>query len=224
MNIKQLFGGISVGKDTSNNFKISTTGLAVRKAGDNGFVAFDGTNLINVDGLVFDGGSDYVYKVPAKTVKAGDLIITNEDPLHTLFVKEVHDDKVNGLDPESGFEETYRPQNNLLRVQFFIKVVSLLDGFLDASDEGSLLPLLLLGGLGKDGGTNDTLSILLLSKALSGKSNDNNFLPFLLLSEQKGNAMETLILLSTLSGGSNPFSCLFGGNNEETGTKSRKST
>lgn len=218
MNLRTIFGGVAIGKDTSGNIKPSVKGLAV-KVSDTKFVVRDGDSLLDVDGFVIDGGDRYVYRMPVKPdqVEAGDLLITSDDPFHALFVKAVGKSKngtIRALDPRTSTEVDYIPQTNMFGVRFFVKAISLVEG-LGGGGADNLLALLALseGGLGGLGGGaaagaaggaaggaggDDNLATLLLLQGFGGKAVDiNKLLPFLLL-KGKGDSLETILLLQAL--------------------------
>src|SRR5262249_3673408 len=114
MNLKSIFGGVSIGKDTSGNVKLSAKGLAVRVS-DNKYVAAEGNELIDVGGAVFDGGEKYIYRLPVRLddVQAGDLIITSESPFQALFVIRKRGNSISGLDPRTSVQVDYIPTVNL---------------------------------------------------------------------------------------------------------------
>jgi hypothetical protein len=207
MNLQSIFGGISIGKDTTGNFRSSLKGLAVRASPGGEFLTLDGKNLVDVSDLTIEGTEQYVYRLPVQSVKAGDLIITSESPFAALFVQEVvrADGHLLGLDPYN-LQVEYTPPTNLFNVRFFVTVVSLLDlnGPIGAQN---LLPLLLLGNKGDNSGM-DGLTTILLLQALGGTAfGEDNLLPLLLFGGA-GDALETMLLLQAQRGGKNPFESL----------------
>src|SRR5258708_5651549 len=162
MNIGSILNGISIGKDTSGNFKLTPEGLAVRTTADGKFFVNKKDRLLDVSDLTFDGAENYVYRLPVQRddVKAGDLIITSENPFGVLFVHSVHNDGgVKGLDPGIRQEIEYVPPTNVIvDVQLYVKVVSLLDGLVLGTGSDALLPLLLLGSQGGSANPDDTLA------------------------------------------------------------------
>jgi len=206
MDVKSLFGGVAIGKDTSGNLKPSFNKLAV-KDWSGKFVSMDPDNetLINNENFVIDGGDSYVYRVPVKEVNRGDLIIKCDNPFDVLFVLEQHDGKIVGLNPLTKNHETYSPPHNLLfqNVQFFVKAVSLVDAIGDGDFGRNLLPLILLSdGFGTttgSTGSSSSLTSLILLQALGGKDVDlNKLLPFLVLSESRGDSAGKLLALQGL--------------------------
>src|SRR5262245_43015815 len=101
MNISSILNGIAIGKDTSGNFKLTPEGLAVRTTPSGKFVVSKGDQLLDVTDLTFDGGETFVYRLPVqrKDLKPGDIVITAENPLEVLFVRQVHQNgRLTGLD------------------------------------------------------------------------------------------------------------------------------
>ena len=212
MNIKSIFGGAAIGKDMSGNFKLSFKGLAVR-TGDHNYVAKDGGHLIDVTDLTLDGTESFVYRLPVQSVECGDVIIMSETPFKVMFVQEVHEDgqKLLGSVAQTGTIESWSPATNLFNFQFFVKVVSLLDGFGGDISTNNLLPLLLLGDRGTGSKSDDSLTTLLMLQTLGGKALEgNSLLPLLLLTGNKSDGLETLLLLQGLGGDKNLLGNLVG--------------
>src|SRR6266487_2094120 len=213
MDFKSIFGGIAIGKDISGNFKLSFKGLAIR-ASDDKFVAKDGDQFLDVTDLTLDGTENFVYRLPVQNVNNGDVVIMSENPFTVMFVQNVDQDgtTISGYVPQTGTIESWFPTTNVLNVQFFVKVVSLLDGLGgDNTGANNLLPLLLLGKRGNGSNSDDSLTALLMLQAFGGKTLDgNNLLPLLLLSGSKGDGLETLLLMQGLGGGKNSLGNLLG--------------
>jgi hypothetical protein len=204
MNLKSIFGGVAIGKDTSGNIKPSIKGLAVRLA-DGKFVVKDGEGFLDVAGFVFDGGDKYVFRLPVKEeqIKPDDLLIISDSPFQSLFVTAVKEGTIIGLDPQTSTIVQYVPPKNMFGITFFVKAVNLLGSFADGGTT-DVLPMLLLsdglGGLSGAGAGEDNLSTLLLLQTLGGgqTADMSTMLPFLLLNGNNGNGLETLLLLQTL--------------------------
>jgi hypothetical protein len=205
MDLKSIFGGVSIGRDTSGNVKPSIKGLAVKVA-DGTFVARDGDGFLDVGGFVFDGGEKYVYRLPVseQQVEPGDLLIMSDSPFQALFVKAMKDGTIFGLDPTSGSVVEYVPHANMFGLKFFVKAVSLIEN-LGSGGAAELLPLLLLGdgggGMTGSGDGDSGLTTLLLLQSLGGgqAADINKLLPLLLLlKDNKGDSLESLLLLQAL--------------------------
>jgi hypothetical protein len=126
---QQLLGCIQIGKDTTNNFAWSLSGLAILRA-DGTYVAKDedGEGLLDVTPLILAGVAPCVFRLPVETVGRGDLIVTSDCPFSVLFVLKVDDyaGRIRCLDPLCGeIVEYSRPAS--LFFNFFVKVVSLYD-------------------------------------------------------------------------------------------------
>lgn len=99
VDLDTLTGGVSIGNDASGDFMLSITGMAVRTR-DGGYVANDGQQMVDVTDFVIDGSAEYVYRVPTTNVDPGDLIVTSDAPLVTLFVQNIRaDGSIRGIDP-----------------------------------------------------------------------------------------------------------------------------
>jgi hypothetical protein len=203
MDLKSIFGGVSIGKETTGNIRPSIKGLAVKVA-DGKFVARDGDGFFDVGDFVFDGGEKYVFRLPVNEdqVVPGDLLVLSDAPFQALFVKTIKDGTISGLDPTSGAVMEYPPHTNMFGVRFFVKAVSLIENL--GSGGTDMLPLLLL--LGGDGGgmasgeSDSSLTTLLLMQSLGGGQNADisKLLPLLLLKGNKGDGLESLLLMQVL--------------------------
>ena len=179
MNAGSLYGGVMIGKETSDWIKLSFQGQpAVRSSADGRFVSSDGVQLFDVTGLTLEGSQEYLFRFPVNTgdLRRGDLVVTSDNPFHALFVNAVRPDgRISGLDPQtSTFVDYVPPANPLFRNgQFLIAVQSLVGGFgQEAAQQGGgfqfpagILPFLLLGKA--DGG--DSFSKFLLFSQLAAR-------------------------------------------------------
>ena len=151
MNLQSLLGGIAIGRDTTGNFRPILKGVAVRIE-KNRFVGLDNGELLDMTPLTFDNADDIVYRMPIKDPNKGDLIVISDNPLRTLFVQEVlGNGHLTGLDPINSAVIDYAPTANLLKLKFYIKVVSLVDAMVGRTDQDKLLLSLLGKGDGRSG-------------------------------------------------------------------------
>jgi hypothetical protein len=205
MDFKSIFGDISIGRETSGNIRPSIKGPAVRIA-DGTFVAQDGDGLLDVSGFVFDGGEKFVYRLPVneQQIERNDLLIISDSPFQALFVKEVKQGTIVGLNPQSSSLIEYVPHGNIFGFKLFVKVVSLIDRLGSSAGDTDLLPLLLLGDSDHSTSGDDAspLTMLLLLQTLGGDRGQsldmNKLLPLLLLKGAKGDGLESLLMLQAL--------------------------
>lgn len=138
------------GPVSTNQFALSPYGLAISTK-ENGWVAYDGENLIDVDILNFKLDK-MIYKMPATldSIKAGDIICHSSRP---MFVKSVNVDEgtLRAVDYSNGSVVDVLPVKSPFGFNFVSKITSLIDlstltGSADAANPfGSLLPFLMLG-------------------------------------------------------------------------------
>lgn len=138
------------GPVSSSQFALSPYGLAISTK-ENGWVAYDGENLIDVDILNFKLDK-MIYKMPATldSIKAGDIICHSSRP---MFVKSVNVDEgtLRAVDYSNGSVVDVLPVKSPFGFNFVSKITSLIDfsaltGSADAANPfGSLLPFLMLG-------------------------------------------------------------------------------
>jgi len=206
MDLKSLFGGVSMGRDTSGNFKMSLVGdrmdLAVKTA-DGQFYARDDGGLRNVTGVTLDAFGGMIFKLPATKVNKGDVIVVSESPFNAVFVEEAGEDgRLRVLNPAISSHVDYVQPKNLLGQRFFIKATSLLESFGGDKSQNPLL-LLLLFGKGEGGSQTDLLPLLMMMKGNGGVGElSNPLLIALLLRGGAGSSdtLETLLLLQALGG------------------------
>ena len=119
-----------IGQDTSGNFALSVSGLAVRTpAGKWVTKDRDENILLDVSLLVIPGIDPMVYRIPTETVRPNDLIVTSDVPLSLLYVLHTEPgqpQEIHGLNPFTGEFVDYRPAEGLF-FNFFVLVVSMLD-------------------------------------------------------------------------------------------------
>jgi len=209
MDLKSLFGGVSIGRDASGNIKMSFAGdglaLAIRSV-EGQFVTRDKEGLKNVTDLTLDAFEGAVLRLPVTTVKEGDVIVMSETPFTAAFIDEVSTGGKVRVAKTDGTVTDFEPPANLLGQRFFIKATNLLESFGDGGDDKSLLFLMLLLGKGEGGESSDSLLplLLLMQQGQGGSSSQlsNPLLLVLLLRGGKGdNMLETLLLLQALGGG-----------------------
>lgn len=205
MDLKSLFGGVSIGRDTSANFKMSLAGdrlgLAVRTP-DGQFYTRERTGLKNVTDLTLDAFEGMVLRLPVTKVKEGDVIVVSENPFSAVFVDQVNENgQVRVLNPANSSAVDFAQPANLLGQRFFVKATNLLESFGSGDGDKSLLLLLLLSKT--DGGAqgDSLLPLLLMQQTQGGGQLNNPLLLALMLRGGKGDALETIMLLQALGGG-----------------------
>jgi hypothetical protein len=202
MNLQSLFGGIAIGRDNSGNFRPSLKGVAVRIE-KNRFVGLDNGELLDVTSFTFDNADDIVYRIPIKDPCGGDLIVISDSPLRAVFVQEVLENgHLKGLDPINSAVIDYAPIANLLKVKFYVKVMSLVD-VMGKTDEDKLLLLSLLAKGDGRAGFGENLLPLLLVQLSGGKVLDHDLMRLLLMRSagtSAGGAAEVLLLQHLVQG------------------------
>jgi len=161
--LRCLFG-IGIGPDTSNAFGLTLSGIAVRR-NDLRYVSVDtqSRRVYDVTPLIIGGANNLIFRLPATTINPGDLIITSDYPVSSLFVLEVRDQApgsgyVIGIDPNSSEIVQYVPPANLF-FPFYVRVVSVLELLGSLGDQPELGDS---GGDQPGGGLSDLLPLLLL--------------------------------------------------------------
>ncbi len=173
MNVRSLFGVDTIGAIKGDQFKPSLLGLAIKNdAGD--YVTYDPkTNAItNVADMVFDG-FDTVFAIPTPVVVEGDLILRGNEPLYVKAINE--DESITVINPVNDRQESYLPQKTLFGYRVYVKVFSMFGSIIptvngDGNTNGlsSMLPFLMMGGLGEGGDITDLLPLMMFGGGLGG--------------------------------------------------------
>lgn len=207
MDLKSLFGGVSIGRDTSGNIKLSLggdrLGLAIRSP-EGRFFARGADGLKDVTDLTMDAFEGVVVRLPVTSVKEGDVIVISESPFTAAFVDEVGSGGHCRVSKTDGSVTDFEPPANLLGQRFFVKATSLLESFGDSAggDKGLLWMLLL--SKGNDGASNDNLLPLLLMQQGMGEGGQLNnplLLALTLRGGKGGDLLETILLMQSLGSG-----------------------
>ena len=150
MNLRLMFGNVSIGKDTSGNYKLWPDGVAVRTSGSD-YVGYNkAKQLIDVTGDVIVE-LDFIYKAPAEKVEARDLLLVKEGPTpDVLFVETPPGDPkadptVKCMNPRTFRSENYVPPRDSSGKPIYIKVFSPLTRLLA---DNALLQFMLAKGEG----------------------------------------------------------------------------
>jgi len=145
---------------------------------------------MRVSELTFEGSENLIYRVPARSVSRGQVLIRSDDPFSVLFVLESEDGVVRGIDPATGFVETYRPTLNALGSAFFVTVLGPDGLFAEDRADGSMLALLAMAQGNAGPGAADNLLPLLLLRQHGASDLDERALVALLLSQRSSGGAE----------------------------------
>ena len=208
--------GVKLGKDLSDNFALTFTGLAVR-APDGRLYQFAKDNpsapLADVTGLTISSSKPVAYRIPVSTVEVGAILVTSDEPFAVLFVQEVvSPTHIRGIDPFRQEQVDYVVPSNIFSLAFFVRVVSIFDLFGGAgggifgtppggaSAFNPLLFLLLARGDSDKRDKKDSLALLAaLSQTGGGAAPSNIALLALLLDD-----IDPLLLLALQGFGAPP--------------------
>ena len=197
MNTSNLFK-FDFGPVKSNNFALSPYGLAIRTAA-NGWVAYDGSGLIDVEILKVNLDK-MLYKLPValKDIKAGNIIMHAGQPVYALADYNAEKNTISVIDYASGSVQDIVPTKSPFGFNFVTKIISLLD-FSNMKNEanaenpfGNMLPFLMLG--------EDFDSSMLALMAINGTSDlgdmfKNPMMMYILLQGKGGNDMLPFLMM-----------------------------
>lgn len=185
------------GPVSSSQFALSPYGLAISTK-ENGWVAYDGENLIDVDILNFKLDK-MIYKMPTTldSIKTGDVIYHSSRP---MFVKSINaaEGTLRAVDYSNGSVVDVLPVKSPFGFNFVTKVTSLIDlsaltGSADAANPfGNMLPFLMLGNdvdpmifalmsMNGANGLGDITKNPMMMYLLMQNRGSNDALPFLLM-------------------------------------------
>jgi hypothetical protein len=172
-----ILGGVALGADTSGYFRMSPNGSAVKR--DDRYFALDSGNgnLIDVTEVSFDSPFVRLPTAISRLRPKKDIIITADNPVKAMFVLDITETTVVGIDVRTSERVDYLPSESLFfKGRFVIKVTGILD-----SEGHDALPFLLLSSQAASSG-NDVVRQLLLLRTLRDKSTSlDDLLPLLLL-------------------------------------------
>ena len=207
MDLKSLFGGVSVGRDTSGNIKVSFVGdklaLAIKSTSGDFFIR-EKDGLKNVTDLTVDAFEGMVLRLPVTTVKEGDIIVLSENPFTAAFIDQVETGGSVRVAKTDGSVTDFEPPANLLGQRFYVKATNLMESFGTGGADKNALLLMLLLGKGDAGTQSDSLLPFLLMQlgaGGAGGSLNNPLLLALLLRNDKSDWLQTVLLMQALGGG-----------------------
>ena len=196
---------INCGKVDDPNLTASLNGVAI-KGLDGQFRAYDKSKdkIMNVTGLTL--GNDYLYILPCalKDVKVGDVIV-NADTFVTV-VKVHNDGTFTVVDPKASEQKIAVPAQNIFGFNYVSKIVNLLDGMINPSDDNPFginpLMFVLLDETKSNNNSNLLLASMLMGQ--NGSMDINSMLPFLLMGKGDNNMLTMFALMSMMKSQEKP--------------------
>lgn len=142
------FLGIQCGVIDNPNIAATALGICFKNEAGN-WIKFDPKTRQRVDmGNVQIGNLGPLYLIPSRTVEVGTPIMYENDFYYVMDTSELP--KLKLLSVTDGVEQTVYPKTNLLGINFFTKVVALIDAdnLLGGDGDDMLTVLAITGGLG----------------------------------------------------------------------------
>ena len=217
MNTSNLFKGLRVGK--IGGVALTMDGkLAVNSNGS--YFSYDVETNTLTDNMDMSFGEDMgiFYTVPTNKndVKAGDIIIDNND---MVFVKKAVKGAFTVISPSENEEVKKVKCKNLFGIDFVSKVVSLMDtasfsGNGDSSNAlGGMNPMMLMMMNDNDGddfgGGNssmkDMLPLMLMQNQGQNGQAMNPMMMMMMMKDDGNSSMKDMMMMSMMMGGNNPF-------------------
>lgn len=189
---------INCGKVNDPNLTASLNGVAI-KGPDGQFRAYDKSKdkIMNVTGLTL--GNDYLYVLPCalKDVKVGDVIV-NADTFVTV-IKVHNDGTFTVVDPKASEQKIAVPAQNIFGFNYVSKIVNLLDGMINPSDDNpfGINPLMFV--LLDENKTDNNFNMFFAAMLMGQEDMDmSSMLPFLLMGKNGGNDMLTIFAMMNM--------------------------
>ena len=172
---QNLMKNFEFGKYTHDNVKMSIYGIAVRNKNGSFCTYADGKGVTDVSDMLIDiSGMLYVMPVAIKDIKAGDVIIHGGRPVIVTHDNETND-RIQAIDLYESEEKVILPQKNIFGFDFVSKIVNLCEGMFGSTSENF--------------GASET-------------SPFGSMLPLMMLGDNNGFDMKTLMMMNMFSNGS----------------------
>lgn len=172
---QNLMKNFEFGKYTHDNVKMSIYGIAVRNKNSSFCTYADGKGVTDVTDMLIDiSGMLYVMPVAIKDIKAGDVIIHGGRPVIVTHDNETND-RIQAIDLYESEEKVILPQKNIFGFDFVSKIVNLCEGMFGSTSENF--------------GASET-------------SPFGSMLPLMMLGDNNGFDMKTLMMMNMFSNGS----------------------
>lgn len=196
---------INCGKVDDPNLTASLNGVAI-KGLDGQFRAYDKSKdkIMNVTGLTL--GNDYLYILPCalKDIKVGDVIV-NADTFVTV-VKVHNDGTFTVVDPKASEQKIAVPAQNIFGFNYVSKIVNLLDGMINPSNDNPFginpLMFVLLDETKSNNNSNLLLATMIMEQ--NGSMDINSMLPFLLMGKGDNDMLTMFALMSMMKSQEKP--------------------
>jgi hypothetical protein len=194
-----IFGNFSFGKISTDQFKLSMNGVAV-KTNEGKYVVYnaEGNEFVDVTDSLFDI-KDGLFMLPAVDVAPGDVVVHAKKPYYIVDVN----DGIKAVSFEDSTQTTLIPRTTMFGLKFFTKVFSLLGDISSGSDFlNNPMMLMLLTQGEKDSGN---LTKMMLMSSLSNKETASNPMLLAMLMGGEGSDMSSLAMMAMMNGTNNPF-------------------
>lgn len=191
----------------NGNCKLGISGdIAIKTT--SGYKIFDKSKnaLVSCENFVLDIDSNMFIYIPTTSVKAGDIIISNNS---AIYITEVSKNKFVGINYESGvIEDIVLEKHIIFGTKMYLKIGSMLNilsGNNDDSDifkNDSLKNIFMLQAM--SGGNSSLLPLMLMNGGLDGDtSNMNNILKMQMMSSMFGgnSSMNPMLAMMLMNGG-----------------------
>lgn len=241
LNMGSIMPKISIGKVEGDTYAISPMGLAIKHGTEGNYCVYkeDINDLQTVGGVIFDGMSKFIFKLPVigDTVKKGDILEYKGSP---VVVKQVRADKSLEVFDYSDHQikVIIAETNAFFGFKCFTKIQPLIqsdmisgDGNLNnflllsmmtGEDSGDMNPLMLAMMLQQNGNGSALNPMLLMALAATGESSMKDMLPLMMFTQggMGDFASNPLMMMALMSEGSDsmlPLIFMMQGQNEGQG-------
>ena len=199
-NEKKMNNEFNFGAYNNQNLRLSPYGMAIKNK-EGKWVSYNKDNGQIIDVDIINIGLDcskIFFKIPkpVSSVNPGDIVLHNNIP---VFVEEVKDKRFVVINPYEGTELTILPATSPFGYNYVNVIMSLTEFFGPATEDnpfGNLLPLI-----------------------LSGDSNNNLLLPYLLINASDFHDIDPMLLLACGGNNNLPLFLMMQNYNKSTKTK-----
>ena len=209
-NEKKMNNEFNFGAYNNQNLRLSPYGMAIKNK-EGKWVSYNKDNGQIIDVDIINIGLDcskIFFKIPkpVSSVNPGDIVLHNNIP---VFVEEVKDKRFVVINPYEGTELTILPATSPFGYNYINVIMSLTEFFGPATENnpfGNLLPLILSG---------DSNNNLLLPYLLMNASDFQNIDPMLLLACSGNNNLPLFLMMQNIKAKDNNITEIFKNKKED---------
>ena len=196
---KKIFG--EIGQLKSGVAALTFNGQIAFKRENGDYVRYNTETkaIENQMDLVIKGTEKMIFIMPYNVVAVGDILKYRDKFAQVVAIKE--DGSLTAIDFETGTEIVILKETNIFGIQFYMKVVSLLN-IQDPNMPGGFNPmmLMLLNKEDKENKDDDMMKAILMSQMFTGQGMNPLMMMAMINNNNESDMMNTILLLQMCSG------------------------